>query len=71
MTPAQEKEAFVETEMSALLQKLNIGIKETWYDEEGGKEYVYIEFLDGTMRRVDVTGENCTALLLDVIHFLN
>ena len=35
MTPAQEKEAFVETEMSALLQKLNIGIKETWYDEDG------------------------------------
>lgn len=40
MTPAQEKEAFVENEMSALLQKLNIGIKETWYDEDGGKEYV-------------------------------
>ena len=71
MTEAQDKEAFVENEMSALLVKLNIGIKETWYDEDGGKEYVYIEFLDGTMRRVNVTGESSTAMLLDVIYALS
>ena len=61
-----EKEHFVSNELLYALRKTHKDVKDAWYEADEKREYVYVEFTYGQIRRVDVTGGGVASILLDV-----
>ena len=70
MSDTKTKERFTAFELPRVLRKMRYEVKEAWYDEENGKEYIYIELECGLIRRVEVTGGGVAAILIDCAYAL-
>lgn len=57
MSDTKTKERFTAHELPRVLRKMRYGVKDAWYEEENGKEYVCLELNCGQIRRVEVTGD--------------
>jgi len=63
----EEKKAFVENELQALVKKINKEVLSVDYEREGYCEAVGIYFLDGYKRVVSVSGDSLQAVTEDVL----
>jgi hypothetical protein len=52
----EEKASFVEEELLPIIRKANPAVADAWFETEGNNQFVYIQFVDETITRVQVSG---------------